>query len=484
MLSSTKSKFIGLIVIFNFSIFLNACSGSSENSSKSSAAGIIAEAKKFSPGVLFQKNEPECGSNDYTGWLIMRPLANGQYIIATSCYHRINKSFFAFLSRINSDGSLDLGYGVNGKLTLQPTSTNPDCRFFAPATNTPNFLNYTCGSGQSLNGDYFILKLGQSGLPDQRFGSNGLLKYDVSAYDGNKGLAKQIYKEGNILYVTFDRLSGLGGYNPLVRTFSADSGSPLSSQDISHHYPAGIETTENSTGVASRSSLAFWQDGTLRQGINTFNFAHSYEKVLEKPVISPLLTFAEFNQSFMFSNFVLYVDLGNVTSPKAINFLKLVKQADRMEFDGSFGNKTRMVRSLVKGINFDFFMPTVPDIGSSAIIETQVKYKSTVYQSLPVASTSVCGWPYQIKDHLIFFCDTRDSGAAFQAYFVAFDSDGEIDASFFPRGRIDVPSNLLSQCKIDSMTFSPRIREAWDNFLSISCRSMFGTSDIYFKVSY
>lgn len=117
----------------------------------------------------------------------------------------LKASYDVEITRLNNDGTLDIGFGINGLTTSDIGSSGDNCSFMTSDENGNIFaVGYNDNSATAFNLDYTVFRYLPGGAPDPSFGSGGAVRdYIPTSYF----LYGAVYKQAD------GKLLATGTYN-------------------------------------------------------------------------------------------------------------------------------------------------------------------------------------------------------------------------------------------------------------------------------
>ena len=142
--------------------------------------------------------------------------SDGKIVVAGYSYNGTNDDFA--VARYNADGTLDTGFGSDGKVTTAIGSTSID-RAFAVAVDSDGKIVVAGHTGAAFNEDFAVVRYTAAGALDTSFSTDGKVTTAIGA-DGDSGRAVAVQSDGKIVVAGY---SDNGTYNDfaVVRYTSA-----------------------------------------------------------------------------------------------------------------------------------------------------------------------------------------------------------------------------------------------------------------------
>lgn len=135
---------------------------------------------------------------------------DGKIIVAGYSYYDYSNYLYSefALVRYNSDGSLDNSFGNSGKLTIAPTLGTNECHDIVIQDDGKIVLfghSYNIGFGDGNS--FTTIRLNTDGSLDNGFGTNGMVKTDIGIYDSSGSIS--IQTDGKIVVAGYSGSAGM-----------------------------------------------------------------------------------------------------------------------------------------------------------------------------------------------------------------------------------------------------------------------------------
>ncbi|MCB9296280.1 MAG: T9SS type A sorting domain-containing protein [Lewinellaceae bacterium] len=105
-------------------------------------------------------------------------LANGKILLAGYSYQQATQEDI-MVAKLNSDGSPDLSFGINGAILIDVFSGSEDDVSRMSVFNDKIYVAGTFLNRSNTSEDYYILRLNLDGSPDNSFGNNGVVTLNI-----------------------------------------------------------------------------------------------------------------------------------------------------------------------------------------------------------------------------------------------------------------------------------------------------------------
>ena len=198
---------------------------------------------------------------------------DGKILVAGDNFNNSERIF-----RLNSDGTVDALFGINGVLDIP----RPNAEIISHiAVQSDNKIIVSGKDRRIINGivtpHIFLWRFTQSGAVDTTFGINGAVTYNFSTWSG---LGENYLNNNDIIILADDKIvvnqtfAGLTGYNVMFKKFNSNG-----SLDLTFGTNGNAMRTELFEGGISRfSSSSLQQDGSIVFSFTSFEEETNYSE--------------------------------------------------------------------------------------------------------------------------------------------------------------------------------------------------------------
>jgi uncharacterized delta-60 repeat protein len=196
----------------------------------------------------------------------MQIQSDGKILVAG--YSNANGSEDFSILRFTLSGALDTSFGVNGKVLTDINSNSHDYARSLQIQNDGKILvsGYSYGTGTE---DLVIVRYNSDGTLDMSFGTNGVVRTDVSSNSNDKAFAMQIQSDNKIL------IAGASNANSSGPDFMIARYTTTGSLDLSFNSTGIVTTDFDNASVDEAAALKILSDGKILvsgySNINGFN---------------------------------------------------------------------------------------------------------------------------------------------------------------------------------------------------------------------
>ena len=198
---------------------------------------------------------------------------DGKILIAGENLNNTERIF-----RLNSDGSIDLTFGINGIVDMPRPNGE---RINHIAVQSDNKIVVSGKEKRIINGiltpQIFLWRFTENGNLDSSFGLNGVVGYNFVLWSG---VGENYLKDNDLLILADNKIvvnqtfAGIGGYSVLFKKFNSD-GSPDYNFGINGN---AVRTEYFEDGISRYSSSSLQQDGSIVFSFTSFEEETNYSE--------------------------------------------------------------------------------------------------------------------------------------------------------------------------------------------------------------